>query len=86
MNDYYALEKERYTTLDVYEAAFFLMEDIEPELLSRNGKVIFYYDTSPELLSSMGRYRSGGMVSAQSYAQAIKHLKGRIFAKKEKFQ
>lgn len=76
---------EKYTTLDACEAAFFLLEGIEPTYLRKDTKIIFCYDMTPELINSMHRYRDGGMVSAHAYAQAIKHLKGRIFALKEKF-
>lgn len=84
-------EEERvkiFTTLDVYISSFLSLKGFTPKLIVQNGsgKIVFAFNTSPELLKEIENYNGGATVKASQFALTIKALKSQIFAHKEEMR
>ena len=67
-----------YTTLDAYQAGFLTLRGFIPQLVDQNGKVIFAFVQTEELLKALSEYYAGAVVEASRFASTIKTLKSRI--------
>jgi|GEM_PF-574030 hypothetical protein len=67
-----------YTTLDAYQSGFLTLKGYFPKLIDQDGKIVFVFIQSDELLDELGNYNSGAVVEASRFAFAIKTLKGQI--------
>jgi hypothetical protein len=67
-----------YTTLDAYQAGFLNLKGFTPKLVDQNGKIVFVFIQSDELLKELANYSSGAAVEAAMFAFTIKTLKSQI--------
>jgi len=67
-----------YTTLDAYQAGFLALRGFTPKLVDQNGKIVFVFIQSDELLKELAEYNAGALVEASRFAFAIKTLKSQI--------
>jgi hypothetical protein len=70
--------KRTYTTLDAYQAGFLTMQGFTPRLVDQNGKIVFVFNQSVELLRELADYSAGAVVEAARFAFVIKTLKSQI--------
>jgi Domain of unknown function (DUF5659) len=71
-------KEQLYTTLDSYVSGFLTLRGFLPKLVDQNGKIIFVFNQSDELLRSLADYNTGAVVEAARFAFAIKTLKSQI--------
>lgn len=67
-----------YSTLDAYQAGFLVLRQFIPQLVDQNGKIVFVFVQTDELLRALDDYQCGAVVEAARFAFAIKTLKSRI--------
>lgn len=67
-----------YTTLDAYQSGFLTLKGLIPRLVDQNGKIVFTFSQSDELLKALTDYNSGAFVDASRFSFAIKTLKSQI--------
>ncbi len=72
------LRERFYTTLDAYQAGFLTLRRFHSKLIDQNGKIVFVFDLSDELLQALADYNTGAVVEASRFAFAIKTLKSQI--------
>lgn len=68
--------EHRFTTLDVYLAAFLTMRGFTLSLHKSGGKVIFSFAPSPHLNNLIGEFNSNTMIGAADFTTAVKRLRG----------
>jgi hypothetical protein len=74
---------EKFTSLDVYSAAYLKLQGFVPSFKNSNGKIVFVFDLTPDLVKALSSYESGDTVTAFEYSQTIKSLKSKIFEMKD---
>ncbi len=67
-----------YTTLDAYQAGFLTLKGFTSQLVNQNGKIVFVFIQSDELLQKLADYSTGAVVEASRFAFTIKTLKSQI--------
>lgn len=67
-----------YTTLDAYQAGFLTLKKHIPDFIDQQGKVVFVFIQSAELLRDLTDYNAGAVVEASRFAFAVKTLKSQI--------
>lgn len=72
---------ERHLEPDLHAAAFLLARGYDLIALEPVGRR-FAFEFSPEAHASAVEYRNGGMVEAQTFADCLVWLKGRLYAEK----
>jgi len=76
--------EKAYSTLDAYQAGFLTLKGFIPKLVDQNGKIVFVFAQSDELLKELTAYSSGALVDASRLAFAIKTLKSQIHGMRTK--
>jgi hypothetical protein len=71
-------QEKIYSTLDPYQAGFLTLRGFIPNLVDQNGKIVFVFAQSDDLLKELASYSSGALVDASRFAFAIKTLKSQI--------
>ncbi len=71
-------QEKFYTTLDAYQAGFLTLRGFAPKLVDQNGKIVFVFIQSAELLKELSDYNTGALIEASRFAFAIKTLKSQI--------
>jgi len=69
---------DRFTTLDVYLAAYLSMNGCPPELESRGGKVIFAFPNGTDINRLIGQFNANSLIAVADFTTAIKSLRGRM--------
>lgn len=72
------LPERTYTTLDAYQAGFLTLRKHTPDFIDQQGKIVFVFIQSAELLRDLTDYNAGAVVEASRFAFAIKTLKSQI--------
>jgi hypothetical protein len=72
------LVEKFYSTLDAYQAGFLTLKGYIPRLVDQNGKIVFVFAWTEELLQALAEYSTGAVVEAARFAFAIKTLKSQI--------
>lgn len=67
-----------YTTLDSYRAGYLKTKGFIPELIDQQGKYVYLFVITPELLEALSEYDNGAEISAIRFTNAIKSLKTQI--------
>jgi hypothetical protein len=73
-----AQQTNLYSTLDAYQAGFLTLNGFTPKLVDQNGKIVFVFIQSDELLQELADYNRGAVVEAARFAFTIKTLKSQI--------
>jgi hypothetical protein len=71
-------QEKFYSTLDAYQAGFLTLRGYSPKLVDQNGKIVFVFIQSDELLRVLAEYSAGAVVEAARFAFSIKTLKSQI--------
>lgn len=74
---------EKFTTLDVYLAAFLAFHHIDPSLEDRHGKVVFVFPATGEVYRAMDRFNSNDPVPVGDFCTRVKTLRSKLLAMKE---
>lgn len=77
-------EERKFSTLDIYLSAFLELYGITADLENHNGRVVFVFLQSDELYRFSNAYNSNEPVPVADYVSALRTLKARMFAKREK--
>ncbi len=67
-----------YTTLDAYQAGFLTLKKHTPDFIDQQGKIVFVFTQSDQLLQDLADYHAGAVIEAVRFAFAIKTLKSQI--------
>jgi hypothetical protein len=73
-----------YTTLDSYQAGWLVLREHTPQLIEKNGKVVFVFLLTEILLKDLADYNSGATVEAVRFALIVEDLKSQVFLLKNK--
>lgn len=74
-----------FSTLDAYLTGFLQLSGFDPSLKiskANDHKVVFVFESSPELYDALGAYHGGATVSALVFANIIKTLKSQVLSMK----
>lgn len=70
--------------VDVYSSSFLILNNLEPQLEIKNGKVIFVFQGSDEIYRLLNLFNEEDtQVSVAKFVTAIKTLRGRMLTLKE---
>lgn len=69
--------------IDLYVAAFFMLHGSHPQLILKNGRVVFVFDTSDEVYRLMAMFNGNQEVPCLDMVTAIKTLRGQMLTLKE---
>jgi hypothetical protein len=69
--------------IDLYLAAFLLLHGIPPQLILKNGKVLFVFDTTDEMYRLLALFNSNQDVPCLDLITAIKTIRGQMLTFKE---
>ena len=72
-----------FSTLDSYLAAFLNIKGFPPVLVSQGMKIVFLFQSSPELFQTISAYNAGALVPALQLTLAAKMLKSQIISMKK---
>jgi hypothetical protein len=78
------MDREYFSTLDAYLAAFITLQGIRPYLRINSHKVSFNFPISPKLTAIICEYNTGAKVDALIFANTIKNLKALVFEMKDR--
>jgi hypothetical protein len=76
------MEPDRFTTLDVYLAAYLSLNGCRIALEVQSGKVIFVFSQSREVNQFLEKFNSNTPVAVADFATAVKTLRGRMLQAK----
>jgi hypothetical protein len=71
-----------FSTLDIYLSAYLALQNIEPELVVKNGKTVFNFEVTDRLYMLMGEFNSNILVEVADYTTKIKTLRGKMLSAK----
>lgn len=74
----------RFTTLDIYLAAFLLLYGIKPDLELLNGRVIFSFPATGQLYEGVMIYNAGSEVRVTEFVTAVKMLRGQMLTLRDR--
>jgi hypothetical protein len=72
--------EKTFQTLDIYLSAFLALHGNQPSLEILNGKVIFTFTRDDDLYKAMVKYNSNEPIPCNSFATAIKMLRGKMLS------
>jgi len=72
------MREARFTTLDVYLAAYLKMRGFPLSLDNRGGKVVFAFTSSPSLNELISEFNSNALVQVADFTTAVKALRGQM--------
>jgi hypothetical protein len=71
--------------VDVYSSSFLILNNLEPQLEIKNGKVIFVFQGSDEIYRLLNLFNEEDtQVSVAQFVAAVKTLRGRMLTLKER--
>lgn len=73
---------QKFSTLDIYQASFFALKGIEPDIELHNGKAIFVFPGDDETYGLMRRFNDDEAVPVATFATWVKRLRAGMLAKK----
>jgi len=77
-------KKKIYTTHDVCQAGYLVLKNHPPELMDRNGKIIFRFILTDSLFKDLSDYNNGAEVKAIHLSFVVKKLESQITATRNK--
>lgn len=80
------MKPKKFQTLDLFLSAYLFLNQLKPELVIINSKVIFQFNISDDLYKLIERFNSDSSVPVGSYATAVKTLKAKMMALKQERQ
>lgn len=76
------MEKNRFTTLDVYLAAYLSLNGCRPDLEMQGGKVVFAFPQDRDIYRLLEEFNSNAPVAVADFTTAVKTLRGRMLQAK----
>jgi hypothetical protein len=76
------MKAERFTTLDLYLAAFLEMNGCRPDLVVQGGKVVFAFPHSRKAHDLVEKFNTNISIPVADFATAVKILRNRMFQAK----
>jgi hypothetical protein len=75
--------KKIFSTFDLYLSSFCSLNNIEPKLENRDGKIVFVFTTGDDLYRLLDRFNSNESVPVNDFVTKIKILRGKMLTAKE---
>jgi hypothetical protein len=72
------METNRFTTLDVYLAAYLTLNGCAPDLEVQGGKVVFSFLQSQDIYLFLQQFNGNAPVAVADFTIAVKTLRGRM--------
>jgi len=73
---------QKFSTLDIYQAGFFALNGIEPDVEIQNGKAIFVFPNNDGTYDAMRRFNNDEKVPVATFSTWVKRLRAAMLSKK----
>lgn len=75
-----------FTTLDIYLASFLFLNNLQPTLEARGGKVLFAFAATSDLYRTMNKFNENAPVPVADFVTVVKVLRGKMLTMRESIE